>query len=144
MKKATMLMVWAFLLTHGSAFAHGGEEHGTNHSAAQMDRFHKMMPMYAQVQAKINEALEKGDTAAVGVEAEKILATLPDLKKSKPHKNLKKIDTFKKIADAFGADVRTTANMAKNGNLTGAGVAFRKAEERCKECHAKFRDWPSG
>ncbi|CAG0990201.1 cytochrome c [Geobacter sp.] len=140
MKMTIMLMVWAFLLTHGIAFAHGGEKHGTNHSDAQMDRFHKMMPMYAQVQAKINEALEKGDTSAVEAEAEKILATIPDLKKSKPHKNLKKIATFKKIADAFGADVTATAGMAKKGDLAGARTSFRKAEERCNECHAKFRD----
>lgn len=140
MKKTTMLMVCALALIHGSAFAGGGEKHRTKHSDAQMDRFHKMMPMYAQVQAKVNEALEKGNAAAVEAEAEKILATIPDLKKSKPHKNLKKLGTFKKIADAFSADVKTTADMAKKGDLAGARASFRKAGERCNECHAKFRD----
>lgn len=133
-------MVCVLAMIHGSAFAHGVEKHGKNHRDAQMDRFHKMMPMYAQAQAKINEALNKGDAAAAEAEAEKILATIPDLKKSKPHKNLEKIATFKKIADAFGADVTTTADMAKKGDLAGAKTSFRKAEERCNECHAKFRD----
>lgn len=140
MKKTTLLMVCVLTMIHGGAFAHGGEKHGTNHSDAQMDRFHKMMPMYAQAQAKINEALNKGDAAAAEAEAQQILATIPDLKKSKPHKNLKKLDTFKKIADAFGTDVKTTADMAKTGDFVGARAAFRKAEERCNECHAKFRD----
>lgn len=140
MRKATLLMVCVLAMTHGGAFAHGVEKHGKNHSDAQMDRFHKMMPMYAQAQAKINEALNKGDASAVEAGAQQILATIPDLKKSKPHKNLKKLGTFKIIADAFGMDVKTTADMAKKGDFVGAGAAFRKAEERCSECHAKFRD----
>lgn len=133
-------MVCVLAMIHGGAFAHGVEKHGKHHRDAQMDRFHKMMPMYAQAQAKINEALNKGDAAAAEAEAQQILATIPDLKKSKPHKNLKKLGTFKKIADAFGTDVKTTADMAKKGDFVGARAAFRKAEERCNECHAKFRD----
>lgn len=135
-----MLVACVLVLIHGGAFAHGVEKHGKKHSDAQMDRFHKMMPMYAQGQAKINEALDKGEAAAVEAEAQQILATIPDLKKSKPHKNLKKIATFKKIADGFGTDVKTTAEMAKKGDFAGARAAFRKAEERCNECHATFRD----
>lgn len=140
MKKAAMLMASVLVLIHGGAFAHGVEKHGKKHSDPQMDRFHKMMPMYAQVQAKINEALDKGEAAVVEAEAQQILVTIPDLKKSRPHKNLKKLDRFKKIADAFGTDVKTTADMAKKGDFVGARAAFRKAEERCNECHSKFRD----
>ncbi|WP_246560137.1 cytochrome c [Geobacter grbiciae] len=96
--------------------------------------------MYAQVQAKINSALERGDATTVEAEAGKIAATIPDLKKAKPHKNLKKIDTFKKIADAFSSEVTATAALAKKGDLAGANAAFKKAEGKCSECHAKFRD----
>lgn len=133
-------LIGAFFVFQGAAFAHEGEKHGKKHNGAQMDKFHKIMPMYAQGQAKINGALEKGDAAAVEVEAEKILATISDLKKSKPHKNLKKLDTFKKIADAFNSDVAATAAMAKKGDIAGAKDAFKKAGEKCDECHAKFRD----
>ncbi|MBT1074209.1 cytochrome c [Geobacter grbiciae] len=140
MKKTTLLMVCALAMIHGGAFAHGVEKHGKNHSDAQMDRFHKMMPMYAQAQVKINGALQKGDAATVESEAEKILATIPDLKKAKPHKNLEKISTFKKIAAAFGSEVTATAALAKKGDLTGASAAFKKAEGKCNECHAEFRD----
>lgn len=140
MKKTAMLVTCVLVLTQGGAFAKEGKKHGNGHHDAQMDRFHKMMPMYAQSQAKINGALEKGDAATVESEAEKILATIPDLKKSKPHKNLKKIDAFRKIADAFGADIEATAALAKKGDIAGARTAFKKAGERCDECHSKFRD----
>lgn len=133
-------LIGAFFVFQGAAFPHEGEKHVKKHTDAQMDKFHKIMPMYAQAQAEINGALEKGDAAAVEAGTEKILATIPYLKKSKPHKNLKKLDTFKKIAGAFNADVAATAAMAKKGDIAGAKDAFRKAGEKCDECHAKFRD----
>ena len=52
-----------------------------------MDKLHKMMPMYAQSQAKINEALLNEDVETVKNETGMILATIPDLKNAKPHKN---------------------------------------------------------
>lgn len=140
MKKAIIHVACVLVLLQGGAFAHEGEKHGTKHQDAQMDKFHKMMPMYAQVRAKINGALKKGDAATVESEAGKILATIPDLKKSKPHKNLKRIDTFRKIADAFGTEVTATAALAKKGDIAGATAAFKKVEEKCDECHSKFRD----
>lgn len=99
-----------------------------------------MMPMYSQAQARIIEALSKGDAAVVRSEAGKILATIPDLKKSRPHKNLKEIDKMRKIAEAFEADVRSTVASAEKGDLTRAGAAFSRARKRCDACHAKFRD----
>ena len=140
MKKTATLVACLLVLAQGGAFAHEGEKHGKKPHDAQMDKFHTMMPMYAQTQAKINSAMEKGDAATVAAEAEKILATIPDLKKSKPHKNLKKIGTFRKIADAFGSEGKTTAVMAKKEELAGATAAFKKAGKRCDECHSKFRD----
>lgn len=138
--KAIMLAGCILVLLQGSAFAHEGEKHGEKHHDARMSKLHKMMPMYAQVQAKINGALERGDATTVEAEAGKIAATIPDLKKAKPHKNLKKIDTFKKIADAFSSEVTATAALAKKGDLARANAAFKKAEGKCSECHAKFRD----
>ncbi|KIE44264.1 cytochrome c [Geobacter anodireducens] len=140
MKRTTLLAACILALIHGGAFAHGEETHGKKHQDAQMDKFHKMMPMYAQVQAKINGALERKDAATVEAESEKILTTIPDLKKSTPHKNLKKIGTFREIADAFSAEVSATAALAKKGDIAGARTAFKDAGERCNECHAKFRD----
>ncbi|WP_236685522.1 cytochrome C [Geobacter pickeringii] len=140
MGKAAVLVSCIILLAQGSAFAHEGETHGTKHHDAQMVKLHKMMPMYAQLQAKINGALGRGDAATVEIEAGKILATIPDLKKAKPHKNLKKIGTFRNMADAFGLGVTTSATLAKRGDIAGAAAAFRKAEEKCNECHATFRD----
>ena len=140
MKKVIKLVGCVLVLLQGSAYAHEGEMHGEKHHDARMSKLHKMMPMYAQIQAKVNSAMGKGDAATVAAEAEKILATIPDLKKSKPHKNLKKIGTFRKIADDFSSDVKATAVMAKKGDLAGATAAFKKAGERCDECHSKFRD----
>lgn len=140
MKKATMLAACILLLTQGGALAHEGEMHGKKHRDTRMDKLHRIMPMYAEAQTKINGALEKGDATIVEAEAGKIAETIPDLKKAKPHKNLKKIDTFKKIADAFGSKVTATVALAKKGDIAGAKTAFKKAEEKCNECHATFRD----
>lgn len=141
MKKVMTTMACAILLVQGGAFAHEGEKHqGKQKDAAQMNKLHKMMPMYAQIQAKINEALEKGDKAAVEAETGKILATTSDLKTAKPHKNIKQIAAFRKIASAFAGDVKATAALAKKGDFTGAGAVFANAQKKCDECHAKFRD----
>ncbi|MBT1075816.1 cytochrome c [Geobacter grbiciae] len=140
MKTATMLAACILLLAQGGALAHEGEMYGKKHHDARMDKLHRIMPMYAEAQTKINGALEKGDATTVEAEARKIAETVPALKKAKPHKNLKKIDTFKKIADAFGSKVMATVALAKKGDITGAKTAFKKAEEKCNECHATFRD----
>ena len=106
----------------------------------EMARQHRMMGMYAQAQAKIAGALEKRDAATVETETRKLLATIPDLKKAKPHKNLKERKIFQKIASAFEGDVKTTSALAKKRDFPGAKAAFTKAQKRCDECHAKFRD----
>lgn len=140
MKRAVM-SVCAFLLIQGGAFAHEGEHHAKGHKEdAQMDKLHKIMPMYAQAQAKINEALTNGDAATIKEETGKILATIPDLKNAKPHKNVEQIATFRKIASVFAGDVKKTAVLAKTGDFAGAKDAFQFAQMRCDECHKKFRD----
>lgn len=141
MKMFTIMAACAFLLAQGVVFAHEGEKHSEGHEeSAQMNKLHKMMPMYAQAQAKINEALTNGDAATIKEETGKILATIPDLKNAKPHKNMKQIATFRKIASAFAGDIKKTAVLAKTGDFGGAKDAFQVAQIRCDECHKKFRD----
>lgn len=36
--------------------------------------------------------------------------------------------------------VIVTVDLAKKGDFTGAREAYKKVEEVCTECHAKFRD----
>lgn len=133
-------IIVAIVLTQSGAFAHEGEDHGQGHKAdAQMQKLHHIMPMYAQAQSKINKALSNGDVATINAETEKILATIPDLKKAKPHKNLSQIAAFRKIAVSFAGDVKKTAALAKTGDFGGAKDAFQIAQIRCNECHAKFR-----
>ncbi len=140
MKRITVITVTAFLLLPGVAFAQEGEKHMKNHKQdVQMGKLHRMMPMYAQAQAKINDALEKGDASTVAKETRKILATIPDLKRAKPHKNLQELKAMGKIASAFEEDIRNTAALAKEKEFTKARVAFEKAQKRCNECHVKFR-----
>ena len=139
--KLTVIVISAILLIQGWAYAHEGYDHHKGHDAEiQMQQLHKIMPMYAHAQAMINEALKKGDAAAVEAETEKILRSVPNLKKSKPHKNLNQLKTFRKTASAFESDVKKTASMAMSGDIAGAKAAFLVAEKSCDECHAKFRD----
>jgi hypothetical protein len=141
MKRAVVITISAFLLIHGRAFAHEGEMHGHEHQAdAQMQKLHAMMPMYAVEQSKVEAALEKGDPAAVEIEAGKMLASVPDLKRSKPHKNLKQLKIFRSIAAHFENDLKETVALAKTGAFVKAKVVFKNAEAKCVECHAKFRD----
>ena len=137
----TLSMVMGLLTIQGVALAHGTEKHGkTAPSAAQMKKLHGMMPMFSVASAKLETALDKGDVATVEVEAGKIMAVLPDLKKSKPHKNVKQRRNFVELATNFEKTVSSTLDLAKSGDLAGAKTAFKKAEEICVACHAKFRD----
>ena len=135
-----MMTILAFLLIQGGAFAHQDETHTKHKTDAQMQKLHDMMPVYAQAQAKVSEALANGDAGTIKEETGKILATIPDLKNAKPHKNRKQIDTFRNIASAFAGDVRKTAALAKAGDFGGAKDSFQSARMRCDECHKKFRD----
>lgn len=141
MKKIITITASAILLTQSGVFAHEGEKHPKGHKEdVQMMKLHAIMPMYAQAQLRVNAALDKRDAATVGSESGKILASMPDLKKAKPHKNLKEIKIMRKLASAFEGDVKATKALAKKGDWAGAKAAFAKAEKRCDECHAKFRD----
>jgi len=138
---ATACLVLVALTLSGVAFAHGTEKHGKAASVdAQMKKLHAMMPMYSLASANLEAALEKGDAAAVDAEGGKILSTLPDLKKSKPHKNIKQRGKFVELATNLEIAVTSTVALANKGDFAGAKAAFKKVEELCAACHAKFRD----
>ena len=123
------------------ASAHGTEKHGKMVPAdAQMKKLHAIMHMFSVASANLESALEKADAATAEEEAGKILAALPDLKKSKPHKNIKQRKKFVELASNLGATVTSTAALAKKSDFAGAKAAFKKVEETCAACHAKFRD----
>jgi len=141
MKRIAAMTVCAMLLVQGGAFAHEGEKHEQKKHKTDtlMQKLHDMMPMYGAALASVEMALEKKDASAVETEAGKMLATTPDLKKSKPHKNSKQLKTFRNIAAGFESDLKETVDLAKKGDFDKAKAAFNKAEEKCAKCHAKFR-----
>lgn len=125
----------------GIASAHGTEKHGKKADAdAQMKKFHAMMPMFSATTANMEAALEKGDVVALEVEAGKITAALPDLRKSKPHKNINQRKKFAGMANSLGTAVAATVDLAKKGDFAGAKGAFKRVEAACAACHATFRD----
>lgn len=129
------------VLLYGPAFGHGAETHGkAKHAGAQMKKMHQMMPTFSAAAASLEAALVKEDLAATEAESNKILSALPDLEKSKPHKNLKERPRFVELAKKEKVAVATTVDFAKKGDFAAARVAFKKAEAVCAECHAKFRD----
>lgn len=135
----TLGLVMGLLTFQGVASAKVKEPRG-GHADAQMKKFHAMMPMFSVALANLETALGKADVAAVEAETGKILAAIPDLKKSKPHKNIKQRKKFVELAADLEKTVTSTLDMAKNKNIDGAKNAFKKVEEICAACHAKFRD----
>jgi cysteinyl-tRNA synthetase len=119
---------------------HAHMEHSGMHTDEPMAAQHRLMVLYAQSRTEINESLKKGDARAIEAETRKLLSTIPELKKVKSHKNRKSQKAMRRIAAAFEADLKTTAARAGTRDFAGARKAFRNAEERCSECHAKFRD----
>lgn len=143
-----MLLLIAVVLTAGILFiipietsAHGTEKHGKPAATdARMKKLHAMMPVFSVASAELESALEKGDAAAAKAQADRILAAVPDLKKSKPHKNVKQRKTFVGLATKLEEAVTNTVELSKKGDISGAKAAFKKVEEICAACHAKFRD----
>lgn len=125
----------------GSVFAHGTEKHDKGKLAdVQMKKMHTMMPMFSLASTGLEAALEKGDATAAEAEGSKIITAIPDLKKSKPHKNVKQRKSFVELAGALETSVRSTLDTAKAGDFSGAKKAFKKVEETCAACHARFCD----
>jgi cytochrome c556 len=137
---AVLCLMLGPLTVSTQSFAHGMEQHGKMKPAdAQMEKLHAMMPMFSLASANLEIALEKGDTPATETEAGKIRAAIPDLKKSKPHRNVKQRKKFQELATNLDMALVSTVEMTKNSDLAGAKSAFKKVEEACAACHAKFR-----
>jgi cytochrome c556 len=137
----TLRVAVGLLTLHGVAYAHGTEKHGKMVPVdAQMKKLHAMMPMFSVASAELESALEIGDKAAAKTQADKILVSVPDLKKSKPHKNVKQRIKFVELATNLDETITSTVDFIKKDDLSGAKIAFKKVEEICAACHAKFRD----
>lgn len=121
------------------ASAHGKDSH-RGAADAQMKKLHDMMPVFSVALAECESALVKGDTVAAKVPAERILAATSELKKCKPHKNVKQHKKFVALATDFEKTVTSTVDLIKKDDLSGAKAAFKKVEEVCASCHAKFRE----
>jgi soluble cytochrome b562 len=141
-----MLLLLAILLSENillnmpiNSFAHGSDHHG-GHMDEQMKKLHAMMPMFSIASAELKTALEKGNLADALVQADKIKTAAPDLKKSKPHKNIKQRKQFVVFATSFDKAIASTVDLIKKDELSGAKASFKKVEELCAACHAKFRD----
>src|SRR6266567_3292574 len=104
---AVVLFAGMLLIKPIEASAHGKDSHGGTIDA-QMKKLHAMMPMFSVASADLESALEKGDAPAAETEAGKILAAIPDLKKSKPHKNVKQRKKFVELATSLDKSVTAT------------------------------------
>lgn len=136
---AVALLAGVLFSTPIETSAHGTDHHG-GHTDEQMKKLHAMMPMFSIASAELESALEKGDATTAKEQADKILAAVPDMKKSKPHKNIKQRKKFVELATKFEEAVTSTLDLIKNDDLSGAKAAFKRVEEICAACHAKFRD----
>jgi translation initiation factor IF-2 len=105
-----------------------------------MKKLHAMMPMFSVALADLEGALEKGDAARAGREADRILAAVPDLKKSRPHKNVKQRKRFVAVATGLETSVKAVAGKAQEGDFAAARGAFKEVEAQCAACHERFRD----
>ena len=116
MKNGFVLVIMCSVLVmstlNGVAFACEVEMHSEK-ADMQMHKLHAMMPIFAVASAKLKLALEKGDVTAVAAEAGKILAALPDLKKSQPHKNVDQREKFVEFAANLEKTVTTSVSLAK-------------------------------
>jgi len=134
-------LVSGTLAFSGVVFAHGTDKHNKTASAnEQMKKLHAMMPMFSIASAELESSLEKGDAPMAKIQADRILAAVPDLKKSKPHKNFKQRKLFVELAAKFEETVTSTVDLIKKDDLSGAKATFKKVEDVCAACHAKFRD----
>ena len=141
---AGLSLVLGLLLMGGTALAHDmnmHDMHGTSPAdEAQMQKLHAMMPTFAVASANLDRALAKGDRTAAASAGKTIIAAIPDLKKSTPHKNANQRQEFVALATNLEKTVGTTVGLAKKGDFSGAKAAFKKVEATCAACHAKFRN----
>jgi hypothetical protein len=126
----TISLMLGSLSLSGAAFAHGTKVHGNRTAAdARMMKLHAMMPMFSLTSLELEPAIEKHDAAGAQNKARKILVAIPDLKKSRPHKNVKQIGDFKSIAVKIGEDANKIIALTEKGSFTEAQRVFRDMEK---------------
>jgi len=123
----------------GVAAAHGTGGHGAMAHDPQMQKLHAMMPMFSMASATLETALEKGDAGAAETEAGRIIAAIPDLKKSRPHRNAKQKKGFVKLAGQLGEQAGEVRDLARKGEFAAARAAFKNLEATCGQCHDRYR-----
>jgi cytochrome c556 len=133
----TCLMLGTSVLS-GVAFAHGTGKHAP--ADAQMKKLHAIMPMFSVALAEMETALDNGRIADVEIHGSKIVSAVPDLKKSKPHKNINQRKGFVELAAVLNTSVVSTVESAKTGDFVAAKATFKQIEQTCAECHATYRD----
>lgn len=134
-------LVFGQLVVQSVALAHESKVQNKKVTAVeQMKKLHAIMPVFSVASAQLESALEKGDAVAAKVQADRILAAIPDLKKSKPHKNVNQLKKFRELAANLENAVTETVALAQKDDFAGAAVKFIKVEAVCAACHAKFRD----
>ncbi|OGU00779.1 MAG: hypothetical protein A2079_03610 [Geobacteraceae bacterium GWC2_48_7] len=135
---AIALLVSGTFALSGLAFAHGTEKHDKAATTdAQMKKLHAMMPMFSIASAKLEIAIEKGDAVTVEREAGKILKAMPDLKSTKPHKNVNQRKQYIDLANDLEAAVNSTVFLAQKGDFPETKAVFKKVEDVCAACHAQ-------
>lgn len=136
----TLSVALGLLTLNGVAYAHGTEKHDKKAPVdAQMKKLHAMMPMLAVASTELVSALDKADTTAAKMQADKIQALVPDLKKSRPHKNHNQQKMFVELATSFDETMKSTVDFIDKDDLPGAKTAFKKVEAICTACHVKSR-----
>ena len=137
------LIVFAFFIAMmiGTANSHAADkhEHGM-HADSQMRKLHAMMPMFSVASGKMELALERNDRATVEAEANRILAAIPDLKKSRQHKNPGQHKKYVELASQLESTVKVTVQHFRNGDTVRAKASFAAVTKACSACHARFRD----
>lgn len=135
---AACCLALATLAGSGTAGAHDTGMH-EGHADARMQKLHAMMPMFSQALAELEQALEKRDAAGAERESTRMLAAIPDLKKSHPHKNVRQLKSYRAEAAGLEQSLTSVRELAQKGDFAAATTAFKKVEVQCAACHARFR-----
>lgn len=134
----TILTILGFLSLAVMSLAHGQKDHDDSHT--QMHKLHSIMPIFSDASGKMDSAIEKGDVTEINMQANRILKTVPDLIKTKPHKNHKQIAEYRATAGKLRDDISRVVSFANKGDFASAQRAYRDVQKRCTSCHAAFRD----
>lgn len=135
-----VVMLVAIALSVGTACA--GEElpHIDRDEAFSSVRL--MMPLFAQLQQDIGEALSSRRPDAVQEAVNRLVSMVPTIKYGPAHRNMDRLKTMGRVADPFRDRLEEISVQVRYGNYSAADRAFRTARSGCTACHALARDLP--